>query len=64
MVIETTIHIEPDTGSLIWTIPDGYADGSILSLALDGGLIQSFDWTFTPAEMNLYQSTGEVTASV
>lgn len=64
MVIETTIHIEPDTGSLIWTIPDKYEDGSILSLALDGALIQSFDWTFTPADMRLYQSTGEVTASV
>ena len=64
-VITTQLRIDPRTGALIWTIPEQYRNGSILTLDQNSGsLIQKADGSFTPAEMQLHQSTGMVTATV
>lgn len=69
-VIETTLTINLDDsdpnlpmGAILWTTPDNYSGGSILSLNANGALLQNFDWTFTPADMHLYNDTGEVFAA-
>lgn len=60
----TDIRIDPQTGALLWTIPSDYTYGSQLSLNGAGSLIQSFDDTFIPADMELYASTGILSATV
>jgi hypothetical protein len=61
-IVQTSITIDPHTGELIWTIPDGYTGGSILSLDNEGNLIQTYtDW-FTPATMTI-ETDGDLIAT-
>lgn len=62
-ITQTSAYVDPQTGNLYWTVPSIYADGSILSLNTIGDLLQTYEETFTPAEMvidengNLYATT-------
>lgn len=47
-IADTTVEIDPSTGSLMWTIPDNYITdekGSVLFVNQDGHLIQSYSGT-------------------
>jgi hypothetical protein len=47
-IADTTVEIDPSTGSLMWTIPDNYITdnkGSVLLVNQDGHLIQSYSGT-------------------
>lgn len=64
-VISTTLSINPQTGSLLWTTSENYRNGSILSLdQANGSLVQTASGSFTVAEMEMDQATGIVTAEV
>lgn len=64
-VIGTEIRIDPQTGSLLWTVPEGYGNGSVLTLdQATGQLKQTADGSFTAATMSLSAATGVVTATV
>lgn len=64
-VIATRLSINPRTGSLMWTIPDDYKNGSILSInQISGALVQDANSSFTAAEMTMDQDTKIVAAEV
>lgn len=62
-VIATTLTVQPSTGALVWTTPDSYRYGSMLSLDANGALVQTTDGSFTAAEMEMDQASGIVTAT-
>lgn len=62
-IIFTTVTVDPQTGSLVWTTPNDYSDGSILRMQ-DGVLIQEADGSFTPASMEIDPLTNILTAEV
>ena len=61
-IIFTTIDLDMETGELVWTVPEGYADGSVLSLR-DGELIQSTEGSFVAAALRIDADTGELIAT-
>lgn len=61
-IIFTTIDLDLETGELTWTVPEGYADGSVLSLR-DGELIQSTEGSFVAAALRIDADTGELIAT-
>ena len=61
-VIFTTVHLDWETGELIWTVPEGYADGSVLSIR-DGELVQSVEGSFVAATLRIDPDTGELIAT-
>ena len=61
-IIFTTIDLDLETGDLVWTVPEGYADGSVLSLR-DGELIQSTEGSFVAAALRIDADTGELIAT-
>ena len=61
-VIFTTVHLDWETGELIWTVPEGYADGSVLSIR-DGELMQSTEGSFVAAALRIDPDTGELVAT-
>lgn len=61
-VIFTTVHLDWETGELIWTVPEGYADGSVLSIR-DGELVQSVEGSFVEATLRIDPDTGELIAT-
>ena len=64
-VVGTSITINPQTGSLLWTTADEYKYGSVLSLnQATGALIQTASGSFTAADMELDQATGILKAEV
>lgn len=64
-VILTTVRLDPETGTLTWTVPDDYAGtGSVLSLNGNGELVQTVSGSYNAASMSFEQSTGEVTATL
>ena len=63
-VITTTLRIDPQSGSLLWTTGDNYRNGSILSLDSSGALVQTADGSFSEATMAMDQDTGIVTAVI
>ena len=64
-VAATTLRIDTATGRLLWTVPENYRNGSQLVLdQATGAFIQDASGSFTPAEMEMDQSTGLVTASI
>ena len=58
----TSLMIDIATGALLWTVPNNYSNGSVLSLR-DGALVQSTDGSFTEATMSMDNSTKIVTAT-
>ncbi len=62
-VIATRLTVQPSTGALVWTTPDNYRYGSMLSMDANGALVQTTDGSFTAAEMEMDQATGIVTAT-
>lgn len=64
-VAGTTLRVDPESGTLLWTIPASYRNGSQLILDQESGtLIQDASGSFTPAEMTFTQETGMVTATI
>ena len=64
-VIGTELRIDPQSGALLWTVPDGYGNGSVLTLdQATGQLKQAADGAFLAASMSLSAATGVVTATV
>ena len=64
-VAATTLRIDPQSGSLLWTRPASYQNGSLLALDQETGtLTQDANGSFTPAEMTFTQETGLVTATI
>lgn len=64
-VIQSSISIDPETGKLVWTVPDNYSGtGSALSLNGNGQLVQAKAGSYKAAIMAMDQTTGVVTASV
>lgn len=64
-VAATTLRIDPQSGSLLWTRPASYQNGSMLVLNQETGtLIQDASGSFTQAEMTFTQETGLVTATI
>ena len=61
-VSETTITIDPNTGKLIWTTPDGYT-GSELALTGTGYLTQQSGAWVTPAQLSINPSTQMLTST-
>lgn len=63
-IIFTTLSINPNTGSLMWEVPDNYSGtGSILTLSA-GNLLQNDDGPFNPATMAIDYTDGTVSATV
>lgn len=63
-IIFTTLYLDYTTGALMWTVPDGYSNGSMLSVDRNGVLVQTATGSFTVANMAFDNSTKEVTATV
>ena len=63
-VIFTTLELDIPTGSLIWNVPNGYTNGSTLSLNSNGALVQTTAGSFTEATMSMNSSTKVVTATI
>lgn len=63
-IIFTVLSVNFDTGALIWSVPEGYMNGSRMSLNSAGELIQSCEGSFTEAEMELNTTTMMVTATL
>ena len=63
-VIGTKFRVDMNTGSLVWEVPDGYRNGSIMSMNAGRKLVQTADGAFTPAEMALDAETMEVSAAI
>lgn len=61
-VIFTTVNLDWETGELVWTVPDDYADGSILSIR-GGELVQSVEGSFVAATLRIDPDTGELIAT-
>lgn len=64
MIITTLLRIEPQSGALIWETPDGYENGSVLSLSSGGALVQTADGSYTAATLTIDYDTGEATATL
>lgn len=58
----TTLNLDPETGNLVWTTPNDYTGGSVLSIDENGDLVQTTDGTFTPAVITIYYDNGQVVA--
>lgn len=63
-IIFSTLEIDYTTGALLWTVPNGYANGSTLALNSSGALIQTASGSFTEATMTLDSATKIVTATL
>ena len=64
-IIMTTLHIDTNTGKLIWETPDEYiGTGSTLSIDSNGKLIQNTTGSYNAANMELDQDTGIVSATL
>ena len=64
-VIQTRVHIDLNTGSLMWETPDDYeGTGSVLSVNSDGALIQNATGSFNAAVMEIEESTGILGADI
>lgn len=63
-IVFTSVSLDIETGDLVWTIPNDYTGGSVLSAAANGDLIQTADGEFTPADMEIDYATGELSAEV
>lgn len=65
-IIFTRLNVDLETGSLLWTVPDGTdaSNSSVLTLNQYGRLIQNADGSFIVADMNLDDETKVVTASI
>lgn len=63
-IIFSTITVDPNTGKLIWTVPDNY-DGSGTQLRLSGAyLVADQDGPFNAADLSLDGTTKILTATV
>ena len=51
-ILFTTITVDPLTGMLIWTVPDDYNEGSMLTL-VNGELVQTTQESYTAAELDI-----------
>lgn len=63
-IIFSTLEIDYTTGALLWTVPNGYANGSTLALNSSGALIQTASGSFAEATMTLDSTTKIVTATL
>lgn len=55
-ILETTVSISFPDGNLLWFKPDGYTNGSVLSMDSSGNLMQYTDGAFDAAQLEINTS--------